>query len=328
MEQLDAVRLVTHHLLFTVDVVTPILLDEQRGSALRGSIFQAVWKRFCTNKEAAICASCPLHITCPVSALVAPLREEHVRGRDIPRPYILLPPMEEKHRYEPGERMQFGITLFGSIIELLPYLLLSIKKLEEGGLGQRAAGGHGERGCFRVTTVETYNPLTGERHPIYSNEQPLPNVATLQVDAQAVQKRAAQLSPERITLTFLTPTRLVHKEHLLHRIAFAPLLHRLLERLMVVERTYGEQQSFSTEQMWQIVAQAERVRCVEDRTHWSDVKSYSQRLHRATPIGGLIGQATFAGDLAPFRELLVWGELIHIGKSCVKGNGWYRTESA
>jgi len=35
----------------------------------------------------------------------------------------------------------------------------------------------------------------------------------------------------------------------------------------------------------------------------------------------------FAGDLTPFREILLWGELIHVGKSCVKGNGWYKVDS-
>ena len=42
------------------------------------------------------------------------------------------------------------------------------------------------------------------------------------------------------------------------------------------------------------------------------------------PIGGLQGKVTFVGDLEPFRELLTWGELVHVGKSAVKGNGWYK----
>ncbi len=72
--------LITHHFLFTTEVVTPIELDEHSGAALRGSLFEAVWKRFCTNKASPTCAACPLHTVCPVSALVAPLREEHPRG--------------------------------------------------------------------------------------------------------------------------------------------------------------------------------------------------------------------------------------------------------
>src|SRR5690349_12760727 len=99
-------NLVTHHLLFTAEVVTPLILDEHAGSSLRGNLFQAVWARFCSNKEATSCAECVLHATCPVSALVAPLREEHTRGRDIPRPYIILPPLGEMRRYEPGEKLQ------------------------------------------------------------------------------------------------------------------------------------------------------------------------------------------------------------------------------
>src|SRR5262249_9084620 len=159
-------NLVTHHLLFTTRVVTPLMLDEQSGSALRGNLFQAVWQRFCTNKAATICADCPLHATCAVSALVAPLREEHERGRDIPRPYIILPPLGETRRYEPGETLLFSMTLFGSIIQFLPYLMLSINTLEAAGLGPRIAENHGQRGRFRIMTVENYNPISGERRTL------------------------------------------------------------------------------------------------------------------------------------------------------------------
>ena len=127
--------LATHHFLFTAEVVTPLELDDHSGSALRGMLFDAVWKRFCTNKISPTCADCPLHTVCPVSAIVAPLREEHVRGRDIPRPYIILPPLGEARKYAPGDLLLFGLTLFGSIVELLPYIILSIGAVETYGLG-------------------------------------------------------------------------------------------------------------------------------------------------------------------------------------------------
>lgn len=316
-------NLVTHHLLFTTQVVTPLLLDEQSGSALRGNLFQAVWERFCTNKAAAICADCPLHTTCAVSALVAPLREEHVRGRDIPRPYIILPPLSEARRYELGETLQFGITLFGSIIQLLPYLMLSIGMLEAAGLGQRLAENHGQRGRFRIMTVENHNPLSSERRTLYTKGQQLFQVPTVAVTEDDIRQRATQLPDDCVTLTFLTPTRIVERQHLLYRAAFAPLIHRLLERLMALEKAYGEGTSMTMEELWALVKQAEEIKCVEDYTRWADVKSYSNRQKRLTPIGGLVGQATFTGNLAPFLKYLIWGELIHIGKSCVKGDGWY-----
>jgi hypothetical protein len=41
-------------------------------------------------------------------------------------------------------------------------------------------------------------------------------------------------------------------------------------------------------------------------------------------MGGFAGQAVFTGALSPdLRELLAWGEIIHVGKNAVKGDGWY-----
>ena len=64
------------------------------------------------------------------------------------------------------------------------------------------------------------------------------------------------------------------------------------------------------------------------RPRWVDVVSYSSRTRTRTPIGGLVGQVTLVGDLAPLRELLVWGSLIHVGKNAVKGDGWYTIGAA
>ena len=146
--------LVTHHFLFKTEVKTPLVLDEHSGSALRGNLFEAVWRRFCTNKASPTCADCPLHAMCPVSALVAPLREENIRGRDIPRPYIIIPPIEGARCYAPGETLTFGLTLFGNIVELLPYIILSLPMLEAVGLGRKVKEGDWRRGTFTVKPLK------------------------------------------------------------------------------------------------------------------------------------------------------------------------------
>lgn len=319
--------LTIHHLRFHAEVVTTLELDEHSGSSLRGSFFEAIWKRFCNNKSASSCASCPLHTTCPVSAIVAPLREENVRGQDIPRPYILLPPLDGRRHYEPGETFTFGLTLFGTIIQLLPYIMLSMNTLEEGGLGRRVQEHHGVRGRFTIKHVESCNLFNDTQHVIYEAGRPLVNTSTLTMTEGEVQARAATLSPERLSLTFLTPTRLRDQSRLVKQAEFGPLVHRLLERFAALDMTYGEGDGAFTQQRQQLVERAEQVQCVEDATYWEEVGSYSRRQQRMTPISGLRGRATFAGDLTPFRELLVWGEAMHVGKSCVKGNGWYTIEN-
>src|SRR5579859_7409877 len=96
---LQTTTLSTTHLWFNLRTSTTLEIDAASGSALRGSFFNAIWSRFCTNKQAPSCTACPLHTLCPVSALVSPLREENERGQDIPRPYVMVPPLEGARRY-------------------------------------------------------------------------------------------------------------------------------------------------------------------------------------------------------------------------------------
>ena len=317
--------LVTHHLLFITEVVTPLELDEHSGSALRGNLFEAVWGRFCTNRTAPTCAECPLNTLCPVSSLVAPLREENPRGRDIPRPYVIIPPLEGSRYYAPGEKLAFGLTLFGNIIQLLPYIMLSLNAFEVAGLGKRLQAG--KRGRFKVKQVESYHPLNGERQTIYRAGKAQVGVPALSVTAADVSAKAATLAKEKITLNFLTPMRLKDQEHIVGQIAFRPLLHRLLERFDALRVEYGNGQEHIFEERKRYVDLAAQVHCIDDATCWEQLSSYSQRTRQSSPLSGFVGYATFAGDLTPFLEFLIWGELIHVGKSCVKGNGWYRIEN-
>ena len=319
--------LVTHHFLYTAEVVSPLELDDHSGAALRGNFFDAVWGRFCTNKTAPTCADCPLHTMCPVSAIVAPLREENERGRDIPRPYVILPPLGNARRYEPGSKLIFGLTLFGNIVQFLPYMIMATHVLEEKGLGRKLAENRGQRGRFKIRQIESYNPMSGERQVIYESGKPLVGVPTFSVTAKDVSVRAVTLPAERITLDFLTPTRITCLEKLVHHAAFYPFIQRLVERLTALEKAYGAEESqSSTDCRQELIELAQNIECLEDNTSWEDLHSYSRRSRHLTPIGGIKGKATFAGNITPFRELLVWGELIHVGKNTVKGNGWYKVE--
>jgi len=72
-----------------------------------------------------------------------------------------------------------------------------------------------------------------------------------------------------------------------------------------------------------LLAVADQIEVTADATRWEELSSYSSRQRRFTPIGGLVGEVTLAGNLGPLREVLALGELIHAGKDVVKGNGCY-----
>jgi hypothetical protein len=314
-----------------VEAATPLALDTHCGSALRGAFFRAIWGRFCTNREAPECSVCPLVDCCPVSSIVAPLRDEAVRGRDVPRPYVISPPQgQESGRYEPGQTLSFGFTLIGSSTKLFPYVVRSIQEMEQFGFGHPLPDTN-QRGRIRIREVFAHHPFTGERQLLWEGGTTHIQRAQVCVTQDDISARAERLAPDRVTLLFLSPTRLIANDRLLWCPDFRVLALRLAERFEQLQREYSApavREAVTTDREWylRVGTMAGNVRLVSDETHWVDLKSYSTRRKQMTQIGGFMGRVSFEGDITHLRELLVWGEVLHVGKNAVKGDGMYRVE--
>jgi len=340
-----------HRLRFVTEVQSEIELNEHQGSAIRGALFHAMRARFCGNREAGECAQCPLVATCPVAALLSTLKPGAPGGRDVPRPYTVQPPLpgtgghpveDDRGRlffhYELGERFEFGLTLYAQALQLFPYVVLTVKSFEDGGIGRRMerASGRWRRGTVRIQEVWAENPLAGERQPVLDSGDDTVQVPDVPITHAQVCKFAseqvgkpASLQVDKsgsgcVTLRFLTPTRLVERGRLVkpHAFRFKPLLQRLLDRLEALSRDFSDTKldvDFSG-----LVAASERVRVVDNRLWWEELRSYSTRRRAESPTSGLLGTVVLESeDWSPFLPWLIWGEFTHIGKDAVKGNGWY-----
>ena len=191
--------LVAYHLRLTLQATEPLELEQHPGSALRGLLFQGLWERFCVNKAAPECATCPLVQTCPVSALVAPLRDEHPRGRDIPRPFVVRPPLvaaatAEGLRLEPGQAVRFGLTLLGSAGKLFPYVVMAAQVMERNGLGRALEANGRRRGRFVIEHIEAYHPFTGAEARLFMRGQKAVQAPAVAVTSADVLERARRLS--------------------------------------------------------------------------------------------------------------------------------------
>lgn len=319
----------------------PIALDAHPGSAIRGALFNALLRRFCANPTAPTCAECMLNATCPVAGLVAPLRDENPRGRDIPRPFVIaadwsLDDETTPRRFAPGDTLHLQITLVGRAIAFFPYIALVTQLMELNGIGRPLRENSGRRGRFEVNRIDLVSPFSGESQLLYERGQAKVASPTLALTGEHVAQRAATLPTDTLTLHFLTPTRLVDRGQLVRHPSLRVLCARLSERLDALSREYAAPTTDATdasdpqqarERAQRLAEHAARATLVQNTTRWIDVASYSARQRRSTPIGGLVGRATYQGDLAPLRQLLVWGELLHVGKSAVKGDGRYHIES-
>ena len=134
---------------------------------------------------------------------------------------------------------------------------------------------------------------------------------------------AAAPDADSVTLSFLTPLRLIEQGQTVRRPEFRTILLRLLERLSALARTFSAT-PLDDDVKYRLVGQAAAVQLAGDHTRWVELESYSTRLGRATPLGGLVGHATYRGDLTPFWPYLIWGQFTHVGKDAVKGNGMYQ----
>ncbi len=327
------ISLVLQQFRFTLRAIDPLALDQHPGSALRGAIFRALLKRFCAMPQQPFCAMCPLLRQCPVASLVAPLRDEHPRGRDVPRPFVMEPPLfaamqEEGVTFQRNQQFSFGITLIGSATKLFPYLALSTQFMEQDGLGRPLKENFGRRGRFIVEQISSCNPFTQKETVLFRSGNTAVTPPSEDITEKTIQQYIAILSSEKLALQFLTPMRLIQAGKLVHIPDPAILLQRLAERLDALEQTYSidePQDEINHTGRWRDIAATANLVLDMSKITWVDSQSYSNRQQRSLPTGGFVGRAIYAGDFSPeLHALLAWGELVHVGKDVVKGNGWYQ----
>lgn len=318
-----------HCLHFQCRAVEPVRWHEHKGASIRGAFYKALTDGFCMNRPVLIqagCHACPLVATCPVALLVSTLDPRSERGQQAPRPYAIEPPLDGRTFYEPGDTFIFGMTLFARAVNLFPYVVLSMRRMEDAGIGMpiESAPGRRRRGRFQVLDVWSENPLTGERQSVMQQGNNMVQSPQVPVTHDDVERMACALPKGgELKIDFLTPTRLVDGGQLVMRPHFRPLFQRLLERLSGLAKTFCDaplELDFSG-----LIEEAKNVELAQDETHWVELKSYSSRLGRHTPIGGFVGTATYrASDWQALLSWLAWGQIVHVGKDAVKGNGWYR----
>lgn len=316
---------------FDLGVLAPLGLGANQGPALRGALFASLRDNLnvCLHKELPTCQPCRLRQVCPLAGLLATVDDTAPRGHDAPRPMAIQPPLDGRSVYQAGESIRFGVTLFGDGARYVPYLVLAARELEWSGLGLDLASrdtARVRRGGVTLGTVAAVHPLTGAREVVRAPGDSIVRPPTLAVTAEDVARHAATMPTDTIALDLLTPMRLLSDHQLVRPLRFDALVWRLLDRLDALSRYYGAGPLPVDRPA--LVRQAAAVDVVDDHTRWVDGLAYSSRTGRSSPTGGLVGRVVLRGDLRPFLPWLVWGSLVHVGKSATRGNGWYRVVAA
>lgn len=313
---LDRLRIAKYR--FTLEALERLELPAYKGSTLRGGFGHVFKRTVCFQKDAQTCDTCLLKNNCPYGYLFEtspPADAEVLRTySDVPLPFVIEPPLDRRTRYQPGDLLEFGLVLVGKAINYLPYFVVVFRELGRVGIG------HG-RGKFVLQRIAAVQPLDGTEALVYDGVDVIVRDQDLSVGYAEVEARARGLPEGRVTVNFLTPTRMKHKGKYVERPEFHVLVRNILRRVSSLYYFHcGER--WETDYRGTIEA-AKRVRLAEAGTGWVDWERYSRRQQQRMNLGGLVGQATYEGDLPSFLPLLVLGELVHVGKGTVFGNGCY-----
>ncbi|QGG48981.1 CRISPR system precrRNA processing endoribonuclease RAMP protein Cas6 [Heliorestis convoluta] len=315
-----------------------LVLPAYSGSTLRGALGHALRDIACTAGKAQVCSGCFYQMICPVTMLFNPLVPDDrkglfLKGQEIPAPFVLRPYTQGKSHYQRDETFEVEMTLFGKAMPFAPYLLSAFARSLERGLGK------GLRSA-RVVEASVVNPFTKGSQSIYEGGQW--NLATkLYLSAQDVKERVKKLleyststvqshssthkkkeATTFIKITFKTPLRLKADKRLQDKLSATLLFRGLLRRLSVIAAYYGEQ-------LWKIdfakyIKKAEALQLREEAYTWTDWERYSSRQNAKMKLGGLMGYLILEGESDWIEELLpilLWGQLIHLGKATSFGLG-------
>jgi hypothetical protein len=150
---------------FTLQPREPLHLPRFAGSTLRGA-FGAVFRQVsCVADRGEECRHCILKDRCAYSYVFEtgpPPGAQKLRTyQNVPRPFVLEPPLDRRTEYAVGEPFVFNLVLIGRALDFLPYFVYAFIELQERGLGPG-------RGRYDLAKVEAYLPapfLFGEGLP-------------------------------------------------------------------------------------------------------------------------------------------------------------------
>ncbi len=298
------------------------------GATLRGGIALFLKRSVCMHTELKYCRDCALRARCVYPTLFEPApppeSEALSTHQDVPLPLVLRLPAHRSCVCQPGDALAFGLVLVGRSVQYLPYVVAAVEQLGQSGLGSA-------RVRYRLEKAAALKPGQDDAQPIY--EAGLMYRSSPGFSTQVFRNGQAPADAiSALTLHFRTPTRLKHADRFVEGPpAFHVVVRALLRRVSSLSYFYGGQRWEIDYRGW--ISRAEAVQIAQADVRWVDWERYSTRQERAMNLGGIVGQVTYAGDrgqgaggLGAFLPLLRLGELVHVGKAAVFGNGRYELE--
>ncbi len=211
-----------------------------------------------------------------------------------------------------GDRMQFNMLLFGKTIVYFSQFLNSFYALGMNGLGK-------EKARFAIVSVTNTTAV-----PILNGGDVF--MANLQVQyvSDYIAYRKKQLCPDTssdICLSFKSPLTVKFRGEELREFVFEAILESACRRIYMLDCFEGIESWIHDKEYIDSVS----VPQTSYEEHKSvSVRRYSERKNNAMYLRGIEGKLILSGVSEELLDILLAGELIHVGKNTSFGFGRYR----
>lgn len=292
-------------------------LPESKANMLRGGFGYAFQRASCPPACWNRSEQCEAAAICPfrwVFATPHPPGVAHLHDlQDVPRPFVIEPPLDGRRRYAAGDSLEFGLTIIGRGLDYLPYFLFAFARLGDDGLTPR-----GPRA--RLERVEALAPFQPVGRPIYQDGRVLDAGELPALSLRELAGRARDLPPD-LRLALRTPLRVKSRGSFIEHFDLGAIVQAACWRV-------GALATFHGDGPWRpdthrLAGLAAAVPVAGARVRWDDWERVSHRgaSPRTLKLGGLVGEAVLRDVPAPVRAVLLAAGLVHVGKGCVFGHG-------
>ncbi|MGH8508709.1 MAG: CRISPR system precrRNA processing endoribonuclease RAMP protein Cas6 [Gammaproteobacteria bacterium] len=235
----------------------------------------------------------------------------------LPKPFVLVPPLGTQCEYPPGSRLSCELLLIGPACYSLTACLCAFEHIGREGLGPA-------RGRFELERVERLVP-GGASHLLLEQGRSAVMHPGPPTTSQEVIRGWADRDIDQVTLSFETRLRLKHDNRLVRTCPeFATFLERVIARINLLSGAYHGGPMLEHPAKPAVLDQAKRVNVRGHDLVWDDWARYSGRQKEWMRFGGLLGSATYEGNLKPLMPWLALGEWLHVGGKTSFGLGRYK----
>jgi hypothetical protein len=317
------------------------------GTRLRGGYGDSLKNQLCHFPEFKTCRDCRLFQdrTCQFPFLFKPhsyLFPELPTGKplgnseNLPVPFVIDSPFEVDTALKKGSRVGFEFTAFGKTLDNIRQVIDAFGKLGQVGLDVKDIRGEIKKARYQLVDVQDLLAAGRSLHVLGNLGSP-----SIRRASEVIALLRPPSIPAEIVIEFLTPVRLLRSEYVplessnatnQKEVArglrdFYEFIQILANRIGVIRQAYGNDWLGPAEFFrWRnlLLKASKNIRLTEMELYKKTYFRYDKNKRNSIQMDGFTGALHAVGNFADLIDILLLGEILHIGESTAYGFGQYK----